>query len=99
MNRKYVLTILLLLLALAFSPMANSLSGQAREFVSKPAMTTITIWYEGESPTVLEEIAAGFIVMHPDISINLENKSDLFNKFIAAASSGGGPDLVLGPQD
>ncbi len=60
MNRKYALTALLLLLALAFSPMANFHAGQAREVVSKPAITTITIWYEGESPTVLDEIVAGF---------------------------------------
>ena len=99
MNRKYALTALLLLLALAFSPMTNSLADQAREVVSKPAITTITIWYEGESPTVLDEIKAGFEIMNPDISVTLVQKPDLFNKFIAAASSGGGPDLVLGPQD
>ena len=37
--------------------------------------------------------------MHPDNSINLEYKSDLYNEFMTAAGSGGGPDLVIGPND
>ena len=60
MNRKSILTALLLLLALAFSPMANSRAGQPRGVAAKPDMTTITIWHDESEPLVLEEIAAGF---------------------------------------
>jgi arabinogalactan oligomer/maltooligosaccharide transport system substrate-binding protein len=99
MIRKSALTALSLLLVVVISPIVNPLSGQAQSNASTSATTTVTIWFEGESPTVLEEIATGFIIMHPDTSINLEQKTDLFIEFVAAASSGGGPDMVLGPQD
>jgi arabinogalactan oligomer/maltooligosaccharide transport system substrate-binding protein len=99
MNRKYVLTALLLLCALAFSPMVHSSPSQAREIISKPTITTIKLWHDIEDSLVLEYIAAGFMVTYPGIGINLEYKSDLENDFIDAALSGGGPDLVLGPND
>jgi len=99
MSKKSVLIALFLQLTLTFIPMGYSPSAEARGPAARSTITTITIWYEGESPTVLEEIEAGFEMMNPDIDVTLEQKSDLIHLFIDAASRGGGPDLVLGPQD
>ncbi|MEN6408290.1 MAG: extracellular solute-binding protein [Anaerolineaceae bacterium] len=71
----------------------------ADDMTSSPI--TITVWHSEYNPTVLNQIAADFHALHPDITVQLQYKdiNDLYTQYIQAHSTGGGPNLVRGPND
>lgn len=93
----FAVFVLIIVVALTMLPFSNNT--HATNLMSSPI--TITIWHGEYNPAVLDQIAADFHVLHPEITVQLQYKTneDLYSQYLQESSAGGGPNLLRGPSD
>ena len=83
------------------------LSGQADATIQArasavPDAITISLWHYESNTTTLAQVVADFQTQYPTITVHVQPMGPVDNlrqKFVQAASAGGGPELVRGPND
>lgn len=113
MSRKFLFGLIFMLIASLLisacgggapaTPAATQPPAAATEPPAAAAPVTIGIWhgYIETEEQVFSQTVKDFMTANPDITVNVLAVpfTDLVNKYQTEAAAGGGPTLILGPQD